>query len=84
VLARGAAAEVPAGGEDRVPRQLPAGLLGPVVEEELAEAGPLDPLQELLGDDLVGVDVAAIESGDPAGDPRDRLHGYSHSLMSTK
>jgi hypothetical protein len=31
----------------------------PVVEEELPEAGALDPLQELLGDDLVGVDVAS-------------------------
>jgi hypothetical protein len=48
--------------EDRIARQIPAGLLGPVVEEELAEAGPLDPLEELLGDDLVGVDVVAVRS----------------------
>src|SRR5579862_1075575 len=35
----------------------------PVIKDELAEAGLLDPLQELLGDDLVGVDVDAIERG---------------------
>src|ERR1700735_890411 len=44
VLARGAAAEVLAGDEDRVGRQIPAGLLCPVVEKELAEAGALDAL----------------------------------------
>src|SRR5204863_7929414 len=54
VLATRAAAEVRAGGEDRVGREVPALLLLPVVEEELAEAGPLDALEELLGDDLVG------------------------------
>ena len=68
VLAARAAAEVRPGGEDRVGRQVPARLLRPVVEEELAEAGALDPLEELLGDDLVGVDVGAVEHGDRAGD----------------
>src|SRR3954447_4605932 len=78
-----AAAEVRAGGEDRVGRQVPAVLLLPVVEEELAEAGALDPLEELLGDDLVRVDVRAVEHGHGAGDHADRFH-HSHSLMSTK
>ena len=64
VLARGAAAEVLAGDEDRVGRQIPARLLGPVVEQELAEAGALDALEELLGHDLVGVDVGAVEMAD--------------------
>jgi hypothetical protein len=73
VLARGAAAEVGAGGEDRVGGQVPAVLLGPVVEQELAEAGPLDPLEELLGDDLVGVDVGAVEHADIA---LDDVHGF--------
>ena len=36
-------------------------LLRPVVEDELAEAGALDPLEELLGDDLIGVHVGAVE-----------------------
>ena len=51
-------------GEDRVGRQVPARLLGPVVEEELPEAGALDPLEELLGHDLVGVHVGAVEDRD--------------------
>ena len=67
MLARRAAAEVHAGDEDRragvvrlvqherriaLPRP-------PVVEQERAEARSLDPLQELLRDDLIGVDVVA-------------------------
>ena len=74
VLAAGAAAEVRAGREDRVLGQAPAGLLRPVVEQELAEARALDPLQELLGDDLVGVDVGARERGDGTLDDLDRFH----------
>src|SRR4029453_15883641 len=55
----------------------------PVVEEKLSEAGALDPLQELLGDDLIGVDVGPVEHRDPALDHFHRLH-QPHSLMSTK
>ena len=40
-----------------------SGSLHPVEEEELAEAGALDPLQELLRDDLIRVDVRAVEHG---------------------
>src|SRR4051812_33615645 len=83
VLARRAAAEVGPGGEDRVGRQVPVRVLGPVVEQELAEAGPLDPLEELLGDDLVGVDVGAVEHADRARDLLHRIHQL-HSRMSTK
>ena len=61
MLARGAAAEVLTGDEDRVGRQIPAGLLGPVEEQELAETGALDALEELLGHDLIGVHVSAVE-----------------------
>ena len=46
----------------------------PVVEQELAEARALDPLQELLRHDLVGVDVGAVERGDRARDADERLH----------
>src|ERR1039458_2975918 len=42
----------------------PAFVVAPVVEEEGAVAGPLDPLQELLGNDLIGVDVGAVERDD--------------------
>ena len=66
--------DAPAGDEDLVVRQVPAVLLGPVEEQELAEAGALDALEELLGDDLVGVDVGAPEDADGAGDGLDRSH----------
>ena len=77
VLARGAAAEVATRDEDRVGGQLPPGLLGPVVEEELTKAGALHPLEELLGHDLVGIDVGAVEVRDLAGDRVDRVHASS-------
>ena len=75
MLARRAAAEVPPGEEDRGatelgPVELEPGPLvavlveAPVVEQELAVARALDPLQELLRDDLVGVDVGSVEDRD--------------------
>ena len=82
VLAGGAGAEVAPGDEDRVGLELDLAGADPVVEQELAEAGALDPLQELLGDDLVGVDVGAIEHRDPS---LDHVNGLMpSSLMSTK
>jgi hypothetical protein len=84
VLARRATAKVAPSREDRVLRQVPAGLFGPVVEEELAEARPLHALEELLGDDLVGVDVVAVEHADRPMDDRDGFHVQLQSLMSTK
>src|SRR5262249_45083183 len=39
-----------------------------------AEAGALDPLQELLGDDLVGVDVGPVEGRDLPGHADESLH----------
>src|SRR5581483_11220562 len=87
VLARRAAAEVAPREQDlraRVlrPVQLEVGILHPVEEEELAVAGPLDPLQELLRDDLVGVDVAAVEHGDRGRDATKRLHPTGSSSRS--
>jgi hypothetical protein len=84
VLAGGAATEVGAGDEDRVRLQLDLAVAEPVVEEELSEAGPLDPLQELLGDDLVGVDVAAVQHRHLALDHVYGSHLQLQSLMSTK
>src|SRR5581483_7565078 len=97
VLARRAAAEVAAGEQDLGagelgPVQLAAGarlsllVVAPVEEEELAVAGALDPLQELLGDDLVGVDVRTVEHRHPAADDAQRLHAgtASSSRTSTK
>ena len=44
------------------------------LEEELAEAGPLDPLEELLGDDLVGIDVGPIHRNDNHFHPNRTFH----------
>src|SRR5690606_5839054 len=59
-------------------------VLAPLVEAELAEAGPLHPLHVPRGDDLVGVDVVVRQVGDGTLDDRDRLHAQLHSRMSTK
>jgi hypothetical protein len=75
VLAGGAGAEVPARDQDRVRLQLDLAGAEPVVEEELSVARLLDPLQELLGHDLVGVDVVAVEHRHPTFDHLDRVHG---------
>src|SRR6185437_5615183 len=48
------------------------------------EAGPLDPLEELLGDYLVGVDVGPVQNRYPALDHVKRSHPQLQSLMSTK
>src|SRR2546430_2112033 len=55
----------------------------PVVEEEGPIPGALDPLQELLGDDLVGVDVGQVERCHAPGDAFDGLH-YISSRTSTR
>src|SRR6202020_244324 len=54
VLTARPAAEVATRDEDRVGRQVPARLPHPVEEQELAKSGSRDPLEELLGDDLIG------------------------------
>src|SRR4051794_16476130 len=79
VLARRAAAEVAPGEQDAalLVVQLEVGILAPVEEEELAEAGALDPLQELLRDDLVGVDVVALEHDGGRRDGLEALHAFA-------
>ena len=85
MLAAGAAAEVAAGEQDgssgrrgliefklRIRRTV--GEKPPVEEEKLPEAGPLDPLEELLGNDLVGVDIDPVERGDDAGIGDEGIH----------
>ncbi len=89
VFARTAAAEVFLGDEDLravmvmlVEDELRVGLAGvgafldaaPVVEEKLAVAGALDALEELLGDDLVGVDVGQRQRSGFRGEDVDGFH----------
>ncbi len=63
--------------------QFTLGVLRPIPEEERTEAGALNSLEELLRDDLIGVDVGPGEWGHLAGDDGDGLH-QDHSRMSTK
>ena len=53
-------------------------VLPPLVEEERAEAGALDPLQELRRHDLVGVHVGAVER-----DGRSSMRGPAPSRVSS-
>ena len=80
-----AAAEVLAGDQDlrlavgrlvqhEVGVLLPSGVVAHLVEQVLAEARPLDRLQELLGDDHVGVDVDHRQRG---GDRRSGVVNFS-------
>ena len=89
MLAGGAAAEVAFGDEDLragvggvVEDERRVGLAGigtvleaaSVVEEEVLVAGALDALEELLGDDLVGVDVGHRQGDGVAGEDVDGDH----------
>jgi hypothetical protein len=44
--------------------------VAPLGERERAEAGALDPLEVLLGDDLVGVDVVGVDRAGAPGRSR--------------
>src|SRR5690606_27151737 len=52
-----------------------AGLVAPGGEQAAAEPRALDPLEPLGGDDLVGVDVAAVERDGGPLDDADWFHG---------
>jgi hypothetical protein len=49
----------------------------PVVEEEVAISGTLDSFEELLGNDLVGVDVGAVKRHGVAGEYVDGMHYFA-------
>src|SRR6266849_4073682 len=49
-------------------------VLPPVIEKEGAVPGALDALQELLGNDLVCIDIRAVERSHPPDDALDRFH----------
>ena len=85
VLARGAAAKIlsrnqNAGSgiawlvQDKTGIGIARGRTSPVVEQKFSETSLLDALQELLGDDLVGVNVGTIEWSYSAGMFAEWLH----------
>src|SRR5262249_7433599 len=59
-------------------------VVSPIVKKELPKTGALDAFQELLGDDLVRVDVDAIQGCDNSAVHCKWFHARSHFLMSTK
>ena len=78
MLAAGAAAEIPprqqnAGPAIFRPVQFELGIVGaivvesPIEKQKLPKAGALDPLEKLLGDDLIGIDIRPIHRSDEAG-----------------
>ena len=86
MLAARTAAEIPPGQQDARPgifrpvqhelRVVGAVVpVAPVEEQKLAEAGPLDPLEELLGNDLIGIDVRPVQRSDQAGVGGEGVHG---------
>ena len=54
-----------------------------VENRPLLEAGALDPLEPVGGDDLVGVDVGALQRHPGAGDDVDGLHRADLHVVST-
>src|ERR1700759_3984175 len=97
VLARGATPEVFAGDQNAralvvvfVQNEVRIGLAGvrtfvdatPVVEEEVAVPGALDTFEELLGNDLVRVDVGQRQGDGLGMDDVNRLHDFSSGLVS--
>src|SRR5256885_327717 len=89
MLARRAGAEVAPREQDARsfrcgPVQLEVRVLAPVEEEKLSEACALDPLQELLRNDLVRVDVGTVEHEGARGDGTERSHtGVSTSSRAS-
>src|SRR5205085_2366769 len=79
VLARRSGAEVGAGDEDRGAGVLSVvehevAVVTPFREQAEAEAGALDLLQPVAGDDLVGVDIGPVEGDGGAADHADGFH----------
>src|SRR4051812_36064082 len=57
----------------------------PIVKRKLPKTGALNPLKELLGNNLVRIDVCTVKWGDKSCVRAKRLHHlYSHSRTSVK
>ncbi len=85
MFAAAAAAEIAPRDQDRGPLYVrpvelevrvgrPVVVKPPVEKQKLAEPRPLDPLQELLGNDLIGIHIRPVHRRHDAGVLRERLH----------
>jgi hypothetical protein len=52
----------------------PIGIALPIVKQVLAETRPFDPLEELLWDNLIGIDVRSVHGSDDTGQLLKWLH----------
>src|SRR6185295_15996017 len=66
----------------------PTRLEAPIVKQKFAKPGTLNSLQELFGNNLIGVDICPIERNNEAGVDAKRFHNACylncHSLTSVK
>jgi hypothetical protein len=60
--------------EDEIGARGPILREAPVEEEKVAVTGFLDSLEELLGDNLIGVDIDSVERGPGSGDRTKGVH----------
>jgi hypothetical protein len=60
--------------EDKCRVGIAGGVATPVEKQEVAVAGALNALEELLGNDLVGVDVGAVERCGQRRECTERFH----------
>ena len=85
VLTRGPASEICPRNQDRRPGVLRpierecrvevAAAAPPIVEEKWTKPRPLDPLEKLLRDDLIGVHIGPVHRRDQSGMFDERFHG---------
>src|SRR5580692_6645880 len=48
----------------------------PIVKQKLAESGALNPLQKLLGNNLIGIDIRPMQRRNPTSVNANGFHGY--------
>src|SRR5262245_33993977 len=86
MLTAAAAAKISPGQQNRCPcrfrlvqfkfriRRLTVAQIPPVIEQKRPVSRSLNPLEELLGNDLIRIDVRPVHAGDKTGVGRERLH----------
>ncbi len=87
MFAAGAAAKIAAGQQDArpgklrpveleiAPRRFPVVLVPPIIKQERPIAGPLNPLEKLLGNDLVSINGRPVHRANETGMGGEWLHG---------
>ena len=66
--------------QDEVGVRSPVVVVSPVEEQEFTESGALHPLEKLLGDDLVRIDIDAVHGQNHAGQLAEGFHEVVSSV----